>query len=75
MLGPTLAGVAIAAAIGLGVWAIVLDDNLNDIEAQLDAQTAAAEAASTEAQGRIDDANARIQAALSGGRRCGGRHR
>ena len=30
-----LAGVAIAAAIGLGVWAIVLNDDLNETEAQL----------------------------------------
>ena len=44
-----LAGVAVAAAIGLGVWAIVLKDDLNDTEAQLDAQTAAAQSASTEA--------------------------
>ena len=61
-----LAGVAILAAIGLGVWAIVLHDDLNDTEAQLDAQTEAAQSASAEAQGRIADARARIQAAMSG---------
>ena len=37
-----VAGVAIVAAIGLGAWALVLNDDLNDTEAQLDAQTAAA---------------------------------
>jgi hypothetical protein len=61
-----LTGIAIAVAIGLGVWAIVLNDDLNDTEAQLDAQTAAAQSASAEAQGRIADARSRIQAALSG---------
>ena len=45
MVWIVLAGVAIAAAIGLGVWAIVLNDDLNDTEAQLEAQTAAAEPA------------------------------
>ena len=38
-----LAGVAVAAAIGLGVWAILLNDDLNDTEAQLEAQTAEAD--------------------------------
>ena len=61
-----LAGVAIAAAIGLGVWAIVLNDDLNDTEAQLEAQTAAAESASAEAESRIADARASIDASLSG---------
>ena len=61
-----LAGVAIAAAIGLGVWAIVLNDDLNDTEAQLQAQTAAAESASAEAERRIADARASIDASLSG---------
>jgi hypothetical protein len=61
-----LAGVAIAAAIGLGVWAIVLNDDLNDTEAQLEAQTAAAESATAEAESRIADARASIDASLSG---------
>ena len=60
-----LAGVAIAAAIGLGAWALLLNDDLNDTEAELEAQTAAAESASAEAERRIADARARIDAALS----------
>ena len=61
-----LAGVAIVAALGLGAWALLLNDDLNDTEAELDAQTAAAQSASTEAQRRIADARANIDAALSG---------
>ena len=60
-----VAGVAILAAIGLGAWALVLNDDLNDTEAQLDAQTAAAESASAEAERRIADARVRIQTALA----------
>jgi hypothetical protein len=60
-----LAGVAIAAAIGLGVWALMLNDDLNDTEEQLEAQTAAAESASAEAESRIAEARARIETALS----------
>ena len=60
-----LAGVAIVAALGLGAWALLLNDDLNDTEAELRAQTAAAESASTEAQRRIADARANIDAALS----------
>ena len=60
-----VAGVAIVAAIGLGAWALVLNDDLNDTEAQLDAQTAAAESVSAEADRRIADARARIQTALA----------
>ncbi len=41
-----LAGVAIVAALGLGAWALLLNDDLNDTEAELEAQTAAAESAS-----------------------------
>ncbi len=61
-----LAGVAVAAAIGLGIWAIVLNDDLNDTEAQLEAQAAAAESASAEAESRIADARASIDDSLSG---------
>ena len=60
-----LAGVAIAAAIGFGVWALLLNDDLNDTEQQLEAQTAAAESASAEAESRIADARTRIDAALA----------
>ena len=60
-----LAGVAIVAALGLGAWALLLNDDLNDTEAELQAQTAAAESASTEVQRRIADARANIDAALS----------
>ena len=60
-----LTGVAIAAAIGLGVWALLLNDDLNDTEQQLEAQTAAAESASAEAESRIADARMRIDAALA----------
>ena len=60
-----LAGVAIVAAIGLGAWALLLNDDLNDTEAELAAQTAAAESASAEAERRIADARASIDAALS----------
>ena len=60
-----LAGVAIVAAIGLGAWALLLNDDLNDTEAELEAQTAAAESASAEAERRIADARASIDAALS----------
>ena len=63
-----LAGMAIIAAIGLGAWALLLNDDLNDTEAQLEAQTAAAESASAEAERRIADARASIDAALSGNR-------
>ncbi|HEU4970839.1 MAG TPA: hypothetical protein VFT35_02750, partial [Gaiellaceae bacterium] len=48
-----LAGVAIVAALGLGAWALLLNDDLNDTDAELEAQTAAAESASDEAQRRI----------------------
>ncbi len=61
-----LAGVAIIAALGLGAWALLLNDDLNDTEAELEAQTAAAESASAEAESRIADARASIDAALSG---------
>ena len=61
-----LAGVAVAAAIGLGVWAVMLNDDLNDTESQLEAQTAAAELASAEAERRIADARASIDDSLSG---------
>ena len=61
-----LAGVAIVAALGLGAWALLLNDDLNDTEAELEAQTAAAESASDEAQRRITEARANIDAALSG---------
>jgi hypothetical protein len=44
----------------------LLNDDLNDTEAELEAQTAAAESASTEAERRIADARANIDAALSG---------
>jgi hypothetical protein len=60
-----LAGVAIVAAIGLGAWALLLNDDLNDTEAELEAQTAAAQSASAEAERRIADARASIDAALS----------
>jgi uncharacterized protein (DUF3084 family) len=53
-----VAGVAIVAAIGLGAWALVLNDDLNDTEAQLDAQTAAAQSASSEAEQDVADAQA-----------------
>ena len=59
-----VAGVAIVAAVGLGAWALVLNDDLSDAEAQLDAQTAAAESASAEAERRIADAQGRMQEAL-----------
>ena len=51
-----LAGVAIVAALGLGAWALLLNDDLNDTEAQLEAQTAAAESAPADAERRIADA-------------------
>ena len=60
-----LAGLGIAAAIGLGVWALLLNDDLNDTEEQLEAQTVAAESASAEAESRIAEARVRIEAALS----------
>ena len=43
-----LAGVAILAAIGLGVWALNVNSDLNDAEAQVAAQTEAATAAASE---------------------------
>ena len=55
-----LAGVAVVAALGLGAWALLLNDDLNDTEAELEAQTAAAESASAEAERRIADARASI---------------
>ncbi len=60
-----LAGVATVAAIGLGAWALLLNDDLNDTEADLAAQSASAESASAEAERRIADARASIDAALS----------
>ena len=61
-----LAGVAIAAAIGLGVWALLLNDDLNDTEQQLKARTRCSQsAASAEAESRIADARMRIDAALA----------
>ena len=70
-----LAGVAVAAAIGLGVWAIMLNDDLSDTEAQLEAQTTAVESASAEAERRIADARAQHPGVALRGRRRGGRHR
>ena len=60
-----LAGVGIAAAIGLGVWAIVLNDDLNDTEAQLEAQTAEAESASADAEESVAEAQAALDQAQS----------
>lgn len=60
-----VAGVAVAAAVGLGLWAALLHDDLNESQAQVEAQQAAAEEASAAAASRTAAAKERGQTALS----------
>jgi uncharacterized protein (DUF3084 family) len=53
-----VAGVAILAAIGLGIWALKVNSDLNETQADLEAQQAATLQAQAEVQAQADAANA-----------------
>jgi len=53
-----VAGVAVVAAIGLGIWAVSVNSDLNDAQSELEAQTAATQAAEAQVAAQTEAANA-----------------
>ena len=53
-----VAGVAVVAAIGLGIWAVNVNSDLNDAQSELEAQTAATQSAEAQVAAQAEAANA-----------------
>lgn len=53
-----VAGIAVVAAIGLGIWAVTVNSDLNDTQSELAAQTAATQAAAAQVAAQTEAANA-----------------